>query len=245
VWRASLVLLAAVAHADPRDVIDRQLADESATIDSASTIVADKIATLDLERTKRLGAAYSALRPVASSDSMTLARRRAAARMLVGRDLEERRLLADELAELRTARTRVTNDVARAATLTPPADLARPAKGTIARKFGTLQHERSKAVLSRRGIDIDVEAKAQVLATADGIVRYVGPIRGLDKGVVIDHGAYLTVLAKLGEIRAPVGVAVKRGEIIGRAARQRVYVEVRIKIGSSGLPIDPEPLFAR
>jgi septal ring factor EnvC (AmiA/AmiB activator) len=245
VWRASLLLLATVAHADPRDVIDRQLANESATIDSAQAIVADKIAALDLDRTKRLGAAYSAMRPVATSDSMTLARRRAAARLLVGRDLEERRLLAEELAELGTARARVTQDLSRAPTLTPPTDLARPAKGTIARKFGTLQHERSKAVLSRRGIDIDVEAKAQVLATADGVVRYAGPIRGLDKGIVIDHGTYLTVLAKLGEIRAPLGVPVKRGDIVGRAARQRVYVEVRIKIGPSGLPIDPEPLFAR
>lgn len=242
-WRASLVLAATVASADPR--IDRQLADESATIDGASTIVADKIATLDVDRTKRLGAAYSALRPVANADSMTLARRRAAARMLVNRDLDERRLLAEELAELKAARARVTQDLARAPSLTPPTELARPAKGLIARKFGTLQHERSKAVLSRRGVDIDVEAKAQVLATADGVVRYAGPIRGLDNGIIIDHGGFLTILAKLGEVRAPLGVPVKRGEIVGRAARQRVYVEVRIKIGPSGLPIDPEPLFAR
>lgn len=243
-WRASLLLLSTVALADPRDVIGRQLADESATIDSAATIVTEKIVTLDGDRAKRLAAAYRTLQ-TSKLDAMTLARRRAAARMLVGRDLEERQLLADELAELQTARARVTAEVARAPSVVPPTELARPAKGAIARRFGKLQHERSKAMLSRRGIDIDAEAKSVVVATADGVVRYAGPIRGLDKGVIIDHGSFMTVIAKLGEIRAPMGVAVKRGEVVGRAARHRVYVEVRIKIGPSGLPIDPEPLFAR
>jgi septal ring factor EnvC (AmiA/AmiB activator) len=176
---------------------------------------------------------------------MTLARRRAAARVLVRRDLDERTLLANELAELHTARTRVTTEVTRVPQIQLPSDLARPAKGSVARRFGTFQHERSKAMLSRRGIDIEVEAKSPIVATADGVVRYAGPIRGLDKGVIIDHGGFFTVIAKLGEIRAPIGVPVKRGDVVGRAARHRAYIEVRVKIGASGLPIDPEPLFAR
>ncbi|HLL21776.1 MAG TPA: M23 family metallopeptidase [Kofleriaceae bacterium] len=245
-WRASLVALAlaATAGADTRDELAAQLLDESRSVDTAVASVTEKLVTTDAERAKRLAAAYRTLHAT-SHDAMTSARRRAAARLLVGRDLEERRLLAEELAELNAARTRISGDVTKLPTLVLPASLQRPAQGTIARKFGTLLHERSKAVLSRRGVDIEVEAKSTVVAPADGVVRYAGPIRGLDNGVIIDHGGYLTVLAKLGDVAAPVGVPVKRGDRIGQAARHRAYVEVRVKIGPSGLPIDPEPLFAR
>jgi septal ring factor EnvC (AmiA/AmiB activator) len=244
VWRASLVLVATVAYADTRGTLAQQLTDESTAIDTALATVAEKLSLADSDRTKRLGSAYRILHAT-SMDPMTVARRRAATRMLVARDLEERQLLAGELAELKAARVRVTAEATRVPEIQLPADLARPAPGSIARRFGVFVHDRSKAQLSRRGVDIEVEARAPVVAMADGTVRYAGPIRGLDKGVIIDHGSYFTVVAKLGELAVPIGVPVKRGDRIGRAARHRTYVEVRVKIGPSGLPIDPEPLFAR
>jgi murein DD-endopeptidase MepM/ murein hydrolase activator NlpD len=245
VWRASLVVIfATAAAADTRAQLSQQLTDESASIDRAVATVTDMLANIDTDRTKRLAAAYRTLKSQAN-DSMTVARRRAAARMLVGRDLGERQLLATELAELRVARARVTSEVPRVPEIVLPAELSRPANGTVARRFGTFVHERSKARLSRRGIDIEVEAKSPIIASADGIVRYAGPIRGLDKGIIIDHGSFFTVIAKLGELAVPIGVPVKRNDRVGRAARHRVYIEVRVKIGPSGLPIDPEPLFAR
>jgi septal ring factor EnvC (AmiA/AmiB activator) len=243
VWRASLfILVASFAHADTSGIA-KQLADEAAAIDSALVIVTDKLQETDADRTKRLAAAVRSMH--GATDAMTTARRRAGVRMLVGRDLVERQLLAEELAQLRVAKTRVTADTARVPDVQLPAELTRPAKGAIARRFGVFVHERSKASLSRRGIDIEVEAKSPIVATADGVVRYAGPIRGLDRGVIIDHGTFFTVIAKLGEIAVPIGVPVKRGDRVGRAARHRAYVEVRVKIGASGLPIDPEPLFAR
>ena len=244
-WRASLVLaFATTAAADTRSELSQQLVDESTSVDTALATVIEKLDEIDGDRTKRLAAAYRTMKS-AANDSMTLARRRAAARLLVGRDLAERSLLAGELTELRAARARITTEVARVPEIVLPADLARPANGAVARRFGTFVHERSKATLSRRGIDIEVEAKSPIIATADGTVRYAGPIRGLDKGIIIDHGSYFTVIAKLGELAVPIGVPVKRGDRVGRAARHRVYVEVRVKIGPSGLPIDPEPFFAR
>nr|MDQ3368381.1 M23 family metallopeptidase [Myxococcota bacterium] len=126
-----------------------------------------------------------------------------------------------------------------------PAEIGRPARGSIVRRFGTFEHERSRARLSRRGIDLEVQTRAEITASADGVVRYAGPIRGLDAGVIVDHGGYVTVVAKLGELAVPVGAPIKRGDRLGRAARQRVYLELRVKIGPGGLPIDPEPLLAR
>ena len=105
-------------------------------------------------------------------------------------------------------------------------------------------HERSKATLSRRGLDFETERSAPAWAPADGVVRYAGPIRGLDHGVILDHGGYLTVVAKLAALSIPVGTRVARGDRVGHAARHRVYLEVRAKVTPGGLPIDPEPLLA-
>ena len=49
-------------------------------------------------------------------------------------------------------------------------------------------------------------------------------------------------MAKLGELAVPVGAHVARGDRLGRAARSRVYFEVRVKVGPGGMPVDPEPL---
>ena len=62
--------------------------------------------------------------------------------------------------------------------------------------------------------------------------------------MILDHGAYVTVVGKLAEVALPVGAPIAAGDRIGRAARHRVYLEVRVKLGPGGLPIDPEPLFA-
>lgn len=232
---------------DPRLMIEQQIAAEQDTLAKTIATVDDKLAAADATRLHRVRAATRVIEtPLAAdasdADRMAAARRRAAARMLLERDAAERGLLADELAQLHGAEHEVTVAEASVATAVLPDHLAWPATGTIARRFGEYQHERSKATLSRRGLDIEVDDHAVAEAPADGIVRFAGPIRGLDRGVVIDHGGYFTVIAKLGELATLVGAHVGKGDRLGRAARHRVYFEVRAKVGPGGLPIDPEPL---
>lgn len=250
-WRASLALalLAGVAHAerDTREVLAAQLADQAGVIETTRSTIAEKIGALDRVRLARMRSAYRVLRaPVPShaseGDRMSAARRRAGARMLVERDREERGLLAEELAMLANANERTVTATRALPKVTLPEGLAWPATGTIARQFGTIAHARSKTTLARRGIDIEVEAKTPAKASAEGTVRYAGPIRGLDLGVIIDHGDYMTVVAKLGDLSVPTGAKVGVGDELGRSARHRIYLEVRVKIGAGGLPIDPEPL---
>ncbi len=233
---------APAVHAPTGGLAD-QLAEQQDAIERALAMVTDKLTIADAARLARLRAAYRAIAP--AEDLMTAARRRAAARLLLDRDLFERTLLADEATRLRTAHERVITATTVLPTLVLPTDLAWPAHGKIARKFGELVHERSKATLSRRGVDIEVEEHAPATAPADGIVRYAGPIRGLDNGVVIDHGDFVTVIAKLGELSLPIGTHLERGDRIGRAARHRVYFEVRVKVGPGGLPIDPEAAISK
>ena len=235
---------------DPRDALVTQIAAERATIATTIGTVDDKLHTADAVRLHRIHAAMRVLHaPLpegsTSEERMAVARRRAAARLLLERDHEERRLLAEETAHLHVAEAETAAAAARVAGLALPEGITAPAKGSIARHFGEYQHERSKAQLSRRGVDLEVEDHAPAVAPADGIVRFAGPIRGLDHGVILDHGDYLTVVAKLGELTLPTGTHVARGDRLGRAAHHRVYLEVRAKVGPGGLPIDPEPLFKK
>jgi len=256
-WRArwvlavafTIVALIATAQAaprrklplvDPRPMLAAQLAGEAESIDKALSTVKTKLTEADAVRARRLHAAYRLIRDArpARGDMATI-RRRAAAQLLLSRDHSERTLLADEAAQLGVAAVRVADERAKVNGVALPVSVTRPARGSIARKFGNLVHDRSKATLSRRGIDFDVEARAEAIAPGDGVVRFAGPIRGLDDGLVID---YFTVVAKLADLAVPVGATVQRGDRIGRAARQRVYLEVRVKVSPGGLPIDPEPL---
>ena len=236
---------AVAAAPRPQDLLARQLADEAAAVERALAAVTDKLTAAELARGKRLRAAVRAIHAAPGEDAMTEARRRAAAGLLLARDGGERALLVDEDARLRAARARIAGDTAQLPSIGFPDTLARPAPGPIARRFGTLEHERSRATLARRGIDLEVADHSPVTAPAAGTVRYAGPIRGLDQGVILDHGAYLTVIAKLAEVALPVGAPLAAGDRLGRAARHRVYLEVRIKLGPGGLPIDPEPLLGK
>ncbi len=176
-----------------------------------------------------------------SANAMDNARRRAATKLVLARERAEVLLLTDERDQLVLAGDAIGDGAATALTLPmPPSDLVWPADGSIARSFGTYVHTRSKAMLSRRGIDLEVEEHAQAHAAAAGIVRYSGPIRGLDNGVIVDHGTYVTVLAKLGKLTRNVGAKIDAGDVVGRAASSRLYLEVRIKVGPEGTPVDPQ-----
>jgi septal ring factor EnvC (AmiA/AmiB activator) len=180
-----------------------------------------------------------------ATERLAYARRRAALRLLVQRDSRERLLLAEELARLQQAEGDAASEAKQVAAVEVPPALLRPADGAIARPFGPFVHDATHATLSRRGIDLEVDDHAQVVAPADGVVRYAGTMRGLEHGVVLDHGTFFTVVGKLADsLLPPVGTRVARGDRIGKAAHHRVYFEVRLKLGPGGLPIDPEPVLA-
>ena len=239
--------------ADPHTALADQLAAQTEVLARTQKTVADKLAAVDAARAARVRAAYRVLSDPLEAvgtpdDRMAAARRHAAAKLLLARDAGERALLVDEAAQLRTAETHTAEATIKLPQLHVPDDLAYPARGSIARHFGTFTHERSKATLSRRGVDLEVDDRAPAVAPADGVVRYAGPIRGLDRGVIIEHGDpgdVMTVVAKLGELAVVTGATVHKGDRLGRAARHRVYFEVRAKVGPGGLPIDPESVIAK
>ena len=171
-------------------------------------------------------------------------RRRAAARRILRRELRELALLHDEIAIASAARQRLEGERLQTdARRPPPASLARPVAGSIVAGFGRYRHRASRARLSRRGLELRARPGAAVVAVADGVVRYAGPVRGLATAVVIAHDGFLSVIGRLTDPAVAAGEGVARGQRLGAAAGRRVYVEVRLAVGDSGYPIDPQPLF--
>ncbi len=171
-------------------------------------------------------------------------RRRAAARRILRRDLRELALLHDEIAVASAARQRLEGERGQTdARRPPPGSLARPVAGRLVAGFGTYRHRASRARLSRRGIELRTRPGTAVVAVADGVVRYAGPVRGLDIAVVVEHDGFLSVIGRLTEPVVAAGERVVRGQRLASAQRRRVHVEVRLAVGDSGYPIDPQPLF--
>ncbi|HTJ41996.1 MAG TPA: peptidoglycan DD-metalloendopeptidase family protein [Kofleriaceae bacterium] len=244
-----IAILASAARAEIRDDLRAQLDAQWAVAQKTRTTIDGKLDARAAERAERARAAYRLLRDPAGSPwvdpavRMAALRRRAAARHLLAIDRAEVSLLADELVRVDADTARLAADRAIVETIAIPApDMSWPAKGEITRHFGTFVHPDSHATLSRHGLDLDVHAHAEAHAVADGVVRYAGPIRGLDLGVVVDHGSCWSVTAKLGELGVTAGDHVARGQRLGDAATHRLYLELRIPIGIGGMPIDPEQL---
>lgn len=181
-------------------------------------------------------------------DSAVQARQRAGIRRILVRDLREIELVRAELAHVEQARERLTDALQQARSIPQlaPGSLRNPvAYSKIVEPFGTYRHSASKARLSRRGATLSSQIGRNVRAAADGRVRYLGQVRGLGLSVLLDHGDYFTLYGPLTRIATQVDAAIKRADIIGESATERVYFEVRMSDGAAGVPVDPAPLIAR
>ena len=121
-------------------------------------------------------------------------------------------------------------------------DLPMPAVGRISGHYG----EPMSTGISRKGIDIETRAGAQVVAPYDGKVVFAGPFRAYGLLLIIEHSeGYHTLLAGMDRIDAEVGQVLLSGEPVGTMspaadAPPSLYVELR----RNGQPINPLPWLA-
>jgi len=123
---------------------------------------------------------------------------------------------------------------------TMPGSLVMPVAGPIIGHFDQLAASGSK----EKGILIQAQSGATVLAPFDGQVVYRGPFRSYGEILIIQHsGGYHSVLAGLGRSDAALGQWVLAGEPVGvmgspqQDGNTKLYVELR----HDGHPIDPAP----
>jgi septal ring factor EnvC (AmiA/AmiB activator) len=113
-----------------------------------------------------------------------------------------------------------------------------PAAGRIKFQFGQIDG----AGAASHGITIATRLGATVTAPASGIVRFAGPFRGYRQILILEHpSGYLTLIAGLARVTAPIGAVVGLGEPVGMMdyrsdSRPELYYELR----RNGQLVDPQ-----
>jgi len=119
-----------------------------------------------------------------------------------------------------------------------------PVQGRITSLFGYRRSPFSGKRHKHSGMDIGVERKTEVVATADGVVLRSGRKGAYGRTIVVHHGNGVdTLYGHLSRINVRVGERVCRGETIGlvgstgRSTGPHLHYEIRV----GGDPIDPKP----
>lgn len=254
-WPSAILLLAALATGARADSAVRD--DRVARLAAAERTI-ELVAARDREYRARVAARvrafYKAEQPgmtrlwVEPAARMPFVARRAAITRLLRRDLRELAVLEQESASAASARDRLRGELASPAPAMPaPRSLVRPiARARVRAGFGVRRHGESGADLSARGVELAARPGEPVLAVAAGRVSWTGPLGGGPAtAVLVDHGAFVSVLVGLGRVRVATGQAVTAGQLLGDAAGDELHVEIRLRTGAFGRPVDPEPLFGR
>ncbi len=114
-----------------------------------------------------------------------------------------------------------------------------PVVGRVKGRYG----EMIRPGITRKGIEIETAARAQVVAPYDGKVVFAGNFRGYGQLLIIEHSeAYHSLLAGMTRIDGTPGQWLLAGEpvgVMGPAAEEKpsLYVEFR----REGRPINPLP----
>jgi len=127
-------------------------------------------------------------------------------------------------------------------------ELSKPVRGVMARGYGQYVNTRLNIKMSSKGMEIKVDSASPVNSVFDGKIIYAGIFRGYGRMVIVDHGEnYYSLYARLNSIVKNLGDRIKRGEKIGTAGGEsapgtpNLYFEIR----HNGIPVNPEPWFAR
>jgi murein DD-endopeptidase MepM/ murein hydrolase activator NlpD len=117
-----------------------------------------------------------------------------------------------------------------------------PVKGLVTAGYGFRTSPFTGQREMHEGLDVAAPHGTPVVATADGVVSFTGPLSAFGNVVFINHGhGFTTFYAHNTSIRAKEGQTVKRGEVIayvgatGRATGPHVHYEVQV----NGTTVNP------
>jgi septal ring factor EnvC (AmiA/AmiB activator) len=121
------------------------------------------------------------------------------------------------------------------------------ASGFVSQRFGNQPHPTLKGItLPNDGIDIQTNKNEPVRAIFDGEVTSIGTVPGMNTVVLIRHGDYFTVYARLGKVSVKNGQKVKAMEPIGEAYTSKDgLTEVQFQLWKSTEALDPQAWLIR
>jgi septal ring factor EnvC (AmiA/AmiB activator) len=101
-------------------------------------------------------------------------------------------------------------------------------------------------VVENRGVDIQTGPGEAVRACFDGKVLTVANIAGMNTIVMIQHGDFFTVYAKLRSVNVQVGQRVSAREVIGTVATNAEGTsEVQFQVWHNSANLNPESWLGR
>ena len=120
--------------------------------------------------------------------------------------------------------------------------------GFISEKFGTHPHPVLKRVqMPNDGVNIQTKENEKVKAVFNGVVKKIAIVPGEFKYVVIvQHGSYYTVYAKLRVVNVKMGQQVARNDVIGEVNTDSDGIsEVQFQVWKNTQKLDPELWLAK
>lgn len=124
----------------------------------------------------------------------------------------------------------------------PKGNLPMPTAGEIVQGFGKNVHEKFGTVTYHKGIEIEADFNAPVVAILPGEVEFAGWLRGLGNVMIVHHGQGLyTLSAHLFKFNKSLGEKVEAQEIVGfvgdtgNREKPSLYFEIR----KQGKAVDP------
>ena len=113
--------------------------------------------------------------------------------------------------------------------------------GFISRKFGVGLHPVLRNVqVENLGIDIQTQKGAQVYAIFEGVVKAIAFVPGMNRIVIIQHGAYHSVYAKLRNTTIKVGQYVQAYTPIGTVATDALgTTELQLQLWNNTQKLNP------
>ncbi|MCK5104710.1 MAG: peptidoglycan DD-metalloendopeptidase family protein, partial [Cyclobacteriaceae bacterium] len=120
--------------------------------------------------------------------------------------------------------------------------------GFISEKFGTHPHPILKRVkMPNDGVNIQTKQNEQVKAVFKGEVKKIAIVPGEFKYVVImQHGAYFTVYAKLKKVNVKMGQQIEKDDVIGEVNTDVDGTsEVQFQVWKNTQKLDPELWLAK
>ncbi len=120
--------------------------------------------------------------------------------------------------------------------------------GFISEKFGTHPHPILKRIkMPNDGVNIQTKQNEQVKAVFNGVVKKIAIVPGAFKYVVImQHGSYFTVYAKLKKVNVKMGQQIARNDVIGEVNTDVDGTsEVQFQVWKNTQKLDPELWLAK
>lgn len=216
-------------------------------------LLATKLATREAEMKKRVRAIYKLSRAsfprlwVEPEERRKVSQWLGAARKIAMRDQYELRLLHEEVDVANTAEARLKSvKDQRLEMVIERKSLRSPLKKTqLLEAYGDYKGPTRRVRLRRRGVELKASEGEEVFAPAAGRILYTGPISGLGQAIVLEHEGFSSIIGHVTPGPWQIGDAVAAEAVIARAAASRLYLELRMTIGSVGQTIDPMPLLRR